>query len=184
MSVFSGLRSVGFSGSRSPSPAAVSALSAVLPLVPQRGCRVSVGCAAGVDSVVRSFFRSSSSLQVFSASSPEFAALPPAARLAARSAECVRSVAPGSGGLLVVLPSGGCPAGVVPSRSFRGCGSGSWGSAALALGLGCRVLLWLPSGCLPPSWSEVSWSSSGSGLVAPGWWLGVSVPAAVQLSLF
>ncbi len=42
--VFSGVVSVGFSGSRSPSPAAASALCSVLSLVPA-GCRVSVGCA-------------------------------------------------------------------------------------------------------------------------------------------
>jgi hypothetical protein len=32
------------------------------------------------------------------------------------------------------------PPGVVPCRSFRGGGSGSWGSAALALGTGRRCL--------------------------------------------
>ena len=74
------------------------------------------------------------------------------------------------------------------SRSFSGGGlgrsSGTWGSVCFALGRGRRVLLWLPSGCLPPSWSGVSWSSAG-GLDSAGcWWLGVAVTPPVQLSLF
>ncbi len=44
ISVLAGVSSVGFSGSRSPSPAASAALAALLPLVPS-GVRVSVGCA-------------------------------------------------------------------------------------------------------------------------------------------
>ncbi len=181
-SVFSGLVSVGFSGSRSPSAAASAALSALLPLVPSEA-RVSVGCALGVDSAVRSFFASSPSLLVFSVASGRFGSGRSA--FARRSSACVRSVAAGSRGLLVALPSAPVPpAGVRPSRLFFGGGSGSWGSVSFALGRGRRVLLWLPSGCLPPSWSGVSWSSAG-GLGCSGcWWLGVAVPAPVQLSLF
>lgn len=110
------------------------------------------------------------------------------------------SVAAGSRGLLVALPSAPVPpAGVRPSRSFFGGGSGSWGSAAFALGRGRRVLLWLPSeaedkpsGSRPPVWSGVSWSSVGALGSAGCWWLGVlkdtpsdiPVPAPAQLSLF
>ena len=54
VSVFAGVSSVGFSGSRSPSAAASAALAVLLPLVPS-GVRVSVGCARGVDTVVRGF---------------------------------------------------------------------------------------------------------------------------------
>ncbi|MBE9170872.1 hypothetical protein IQ238_26285 [Pleurocapsales cyanobacterium LEGE 06147] len=180
MSFLSSLRSIGFSGSRSPSSGAVLALSELLPLVP-RGCRVSVGCAAGVDSLVRSYFRSSSSLLVFSVVSGRFGSGRSA--FARRSMACVRSVARGDRGCLVALPSSpSCPAGVRPSRSFFGGGSGTWGSVAFALGSGRSVLLWLPSGCLPPSWSGVEWSVSGSALVGC-WWFGVPVPAPVQLSL-
>lgn len=50
------------------------------------------------------------------------------------------------GGLLVAFPLGACPVGVAVSSSFRGCGSGSWGSVALALGLGCSVLVVSPVG--------------------------------------
>ena len=178
-----GVSSVGFSGSRSPSAAAVSALCSVFPVVSALpSCRVSVGCALGVDSSVRGAFACSRSLLVFSASAPRFAGAGSVGALVLRSAACVRSVAPGRRGLLVVVPSGACPAGVRPGRSFRGCGSGSWGSAALAVGLGRRVAVWLPAGVVPPAWAGFSWSSLSS-----GWWFCSPLPAApvaVQLSLF
>ena len=180
-SVFSGVSSVGFSGSRSLSPAASAALSALLPLVPA-GVRLSVGCAAGADAVCRSFFAASSSLLVFSVASGRFGVGRSA--FARRSSRFVLSVAAGSRGLLVVVPSGACPAGVAPSRSFAGRGSGSWGSLAFALGRGRRVLVWLPSGSRPPAWSSVSWSSAGALGSAGCWWLGFAVPVPAQLSLF
>ena len=180
-SPFAGVVSVGFSGSRSPSPVAAAALSALLPSVPA-GARLSVGCALGVDAAVSSFFGSSPSLLVFSVASGRFGVGRSA--FARRSSRCVLSVAAGSRGLLVVVPSGACPAGVAPSRSFRGRSSGSFGSAAFALGRGRRVLLWLPSGCLPPSWSGVSWSSAGALGSAGCWWLGVPAPRVFAPSLF
>ena len=180
-SVFAGVVSVGFSGSRSLSPAASAALSALLPSVPA-GVRVSVGCAAGADAVVRSWFGAAGSVLVFSVASGRFGSGRSA--FARRSSRCVLSVASGSRGLLVVVPVGACPAGVAPSRSFAGRGSGSWGSAAFALGRGRRVLVWLPSGVRPPLWSGVSWSAAGAFGSAGCWWLGVPAPRVVALSLF
>ncbi|MGB5634929.1 MAG: hypothetical protein WBM86_19405 [Waterburya sp.] len=144
--------------------------------------RLSVGCAVGADKAVRSFFGASSSLLVFSVASGRFGSGRSA--FARRSSRCVLSVAAGSRGLLVVVPVGACPAGVVPSRVFRGRGSGSFGSASFALGRGRRVLLWLPSGSRPPLWSGVSWSSAGALGSAGCWWLGVPAPRVVALSLF
>ena len=180
-SVFAGVVSVGFSGSRSLSPAASAALSALLPLVPA-GVRVSVGCAAGADALVRSWFGGAASVLLFSVASGRFGSGRSA--FARRSCRCVLSVAAGSRGLLVVVPVGGCPAGVVPSRSFSGRGSGSWGSLAFALGRGRRVLLWLPAGSRPPVWAGASWSSAGALGSAGCWWLGVPAPRVVALSLF
>lgn len=178
-SFFADVRSVGFSGSRS-CPSAAAAVRSVLPFVPASSCRVSVGCARGVDAVVRSFFAGSSSLLVFSARSSRFSGAGFVAALSRRSAASVRAVARGSSGLLVVAPSGVCPSGVRPSRSFRGCGSGSWGSAAFGVGLGRRVLLFSPVGA--PSWSGGSWVAVSG---ASGWWFWVpSSPSCVQLSLF
>ena len=179
---FSGVSSVGFSGSRSLSGSGLLALRSLLSFVPHSGCRVSVGCAAGADLLVRSVLAGFPGLLLFSVASGRFGVGRSA--FARRSARLVRSVAAGSAGVLVVVPGGACPAGVVPSRSFSGGGSGSWGSAALALGSGRRVLLWLPSGCLPPSWSGVSWSSAGALGSAGCWWLGVPASAVSQLSLF
>jgi hypothetical protein len=181
MSFLHSLSSIGFSGSRSPSRAAVLALEELLTLVPSH-CRVSVGCARGIDSLVRAYFRSSPSLLVFSVASGRFGSGRSA--FARRSVACVRSVAKGDRGVLVALPSSpSCPGGVVPSRYWRSAsGSGTWGSVALALGTGRRVLLWLPSGTLPPCWSGIEWSLSGSAPVGC-WWFGVPVPAPVQLSL-
>ena len=179
----SSLVSVGFSGSRSPSPAAAAALAAVLPLVPA-GARLSVGCARGVDCAVRSFFLRSPSLLVFSVASGRFGSGRSA--FARRSSRCVLSVAPGVRGLLVALPSAPVPpAGVRPCRAWRSAsGSGSWGSVALALGRGRRVALWLPAGVRPPAWSVVSWSSVGAFGSVGCWWLGVAAPVPAQLSLF
>lgn len=175
-SLFSGVLSISFSGSRCPTQAAVSALQFILQAVPP-GVQVCVGCASGIDSIVRASFHGSPHLQVFSVS--EFPSLPPRAALAARSARCVEA-----GQFLVAVPSGACPSGVRPSRSFSGQGSGTWGSVALAAGLGRQCLVWLPPVVSPPAWSGFKWSCVES---APGgqWWLVKPVPASsVQLSLF
>lgn len=133
----------GFSGSRSLCAAPfLPALLASLP-ASEKG----VGDARGFDALVRA---ACPSARVFS---PRFAGR---GGLAARSAELVRWVAlGGEGSVLFVAVSSPCPAGVQPSRSFRGFGSGSWGSAALAVGLGLRVVLfWCGSGSAPafPAW--------------------------------
>ncbi|MBD1836667.1 hypothetical protein [Coleofasciculus sp. FACHB-501] len=165
---------VGFSGSRRPGgalpPAVVAAAVASVPAsVP-----VFVGCARGVDAVVRSLCPRASVLSVagggFGRGRGAFAA---------RSVACVRSVAV-PGGVWVSFPCGACPAGLLPaassSRAFSGSGSGSWASLAFALGSGVSCLVCLPAGVVPPA---------GWGLVAlgSGWW-GSSAPGAVQLSLF
>ncbi len=151
MSVRSALSSapvVGFSGSRSPSSVCVAAVRAVLPLV--RG-RVVVGCARGVDAVVRASVPAAR-LRVFRASAFGSGRGAPAAR----SVACVRAVA-AAGGVWVSCPGRACPAGLVPSRSasacFSGRGSGSWASLALAAGLGVACLVFLPPGvAVPPGW--------------------------------
>jgi hypothetical protein len=169
--LFFGLDTIGFSGSRSLSGAGLAALTSLFPLVPA-GCHVVVGCAAGADLAVRDAFTSCGRLCLFSVDSGRWGS--GRAAFARRSVAIVEAVP--SGGLLVVVPgSVSPPPGVVPSRSFHGGGSGSWGSAALALGIGRRVLLWLPVGAVPPAWAGVAWSAVGS------WWLGVA--GSSQLSM-
>jgi hypothetical protein len=125
-----------FSGSRHCSSSASSSAAAFLPSVASFSGSVGVGCAKGVDSLVRSQFSAALVFRV----------QPPISRkaFALRSSRLVQWVA-ASSGLLVVFPSSACPVGVVPSASFRGFGSGSWGSAALAVGLGVPVLLFVPA---------------------------------------
>jgi hypothetical protein len=146
---------VGFSGARRGVPAdpVRLALSRVAP-----SAAVFVGCASGVDSLVRACWRGS--LRVFSARAL-------GCSVSARSVVFVRALA-AAGGCLVVFPGRPCPRGLrpssVPGRCFCGFGSGSWASAALAAGLGCPVLLFWP-GSRPASrcWRLRSLGS--------GWWL-------------
>lgn len=140
---------VGFSGSRLWGSPAVASCRAFLPSLASFSGLVGVGCASGVDALVRSAFPSSGSGQrpsalVFSVSLFLVGGRVTRAAFAARSARLVHWVA-ASGSLLVAFPAAVCPAGVAPSVSFRGFGSGTWGSVALALGLGVPVLVVVPA---------------------------------------
>jgi hypothetical protein len=162
LSALSQAGAVGFSGSRSSVPAVVPAVAAAVAAL---RCPVFVGCARGVDAAFRASFPSASVLAASSFGSGR-------GSFAARSAACVRAVAvagassAGSflGGLWVSFPSGACPAGLLPSasssRAFCGSGSGSWASAAFAVGSGLPVLVF---GFAPPAgWGFVS--------LGGGWW--------------
>jgi hypothetical protein len=133
---------VAFSGSRLSGSSAAASCRAFLPLLSGLPASVGVGCACGVDSLVRLAFPSA---LVFRVSSFAVGGRVSRASFARRSAALVRWLASASG-LLVAFPLGACPVGVAVSSSFRGCGSGSWGSVALALGLGCSVLVVSPVG--------------------------------------
>jgi hypothetical protein len=122
------------------------------------GSSVLVGCATGVDACVRAAVRARPlSLSVFQASFRSRTGL------AQRSARLVRAVW-AQAGCLLVCPAGSCPVQVQPSRSFRGYGSGSWGSLALAVGLGCSCCLVLPSGVAAPGWVACRFTYLGAGV--------------------
>jgi hypothetical protein len=160
---------VAFSGSRFSGSAAAVAAASFLPSLASFSGSVGVGCASGVDQLVRSAFPSA---LVFSVSSFPVGGRVVRASFALRSAALVRWVS-SSSGLLVVFPSSACPAGVAPSASFRGFGSGSWGSAALAVGLGVPVLLFVPValGSAFPAPSALAARFRLLGSVAAGsWW--------------
>jgi len=169
-SVVSSASCVGFSGSRSPSPASLSALSSVAAFVPS-GAAVVVGCASGVDLSVRGLFPGA---VVLSVGSGVFGSGRSA--FARRSVAVVGRVA-SLGGVWLSFPSSPCPSGLFPSssssRCFSGSGSGSWASLAFAVGSGVPCLVFLPPGVSAPSWLVPS---------GGGWFS--SVPAPVQLSLF
>lgn len=178
---------VAFSGSRASGSSASVSAGAFLPVLGGFSGVVGVGCASGVDSLVRSAFPSA---RVFSVSSFLVGGRVSRASFALRSSALVSWCVSG-GGLLVAFPLGACPVGVAVSSSFRGCGSGSWGSVALALGLGGSVLVVSPAsvssawfGSLASSFRCVGSAPCG-GLV----WVASPVPfpappASVQLPLF
>lgn len=146
LSVISGYPVIGFSGSRlaSSCPSSLPGqLAASLPVT----TAVLVGCQQGVDAAVRAASYTATVFQASSYGSGTWA-------YAARSAALVRSLAT-QGGVLVAFPGGPCPGAVRVARQFRGYGSGTWGSVALALGLGVPVLL-----CAPIPFCEVaSWQA-------------------------
>lgn len=125
-----------FSGSRAFNSQASQSCTSFMPLVLSFSGPVGVGCASGTDQVIRSSF---SGAYVFRVQSP-----PSPAAFARRSTRLVLWVHSLSG-LLIAFPLGPAPSGLRPGKSFRGFGSGSWGSVALALGLGVPVLLVLPA---------------------------------------
>jgi hypothetical protein len=155
---FAGDSVVGFSGSRSVVP---EFLASLFPLV---SGEVFVGCAAGVDAVVRGAFPAARVFRVSGSGRWAFVA---------RSVSFVRSLS-AAGGVLFSFPSGACPAGVVPaSRWVSGSSpSGSWSSLALALGLGVPCLVWLPSAVVPPA--SFGLCRSGFPFAGGCWW--VSLP--------
>ena len=127
---------LGFSGSRLRGSGAAASCLAFLPAAAGFSAPVGVGCARGVDALVRGRFPAA---EVFRVQAPVSRGA-----FAARSARLVRWVASGSG-LLVAFPAGAAPAGLRPSQRFAGHGSGTWGSVALALGLGAAVLVVVPA---------------------------------------
>lgn len=131
-----GFPAIGFSGSRNPYGLASSAISNLLPQLASYPGIIGVGCAKGVDQLVRSYFPQSLVFKV----------QPPINRkaFALRSTRLVSWVV-ASSGLLVAFPSTSCPSSVAPSLCFHGAGSGTWGSVALAIGLGASVMVFIHS---------------------------------------
>ncbi len=127
---------VGFSGSRNPYNQASKSVSKFLPKLLCYSGAVGVGCAKGVDKLVRSYFPQAMVFKVQPPINPKAFAL--------RSTRLINWVV-ASSGLLVAFPSTSCPAGVAPSLYFHGSGSGTWGSIALAIGKGASVLVFIHS---------------------------------------
>jgi hypothetical protein len=131
---------VAFSGSRLSGSSAAASCRAFLPSVASFAGSVGVGCASGIDSLIRAAFPSAS---VFSVSSFLVGGRVARASFALRSAALVAWCA-ARGGLLVAFPCAAAPVQLRPCVSFAGFGSGTWGSVALALGLGVPVLVVVP----------------------------------------
>ena len=115
-SLFFGVNTIGFSGSRSLSGEGLAALTSLFPLVPA-GCHVVVGCAAGADLAVRDAFISCGRLCLFAVDSGRWGS--GRAAFARQSVAIVEAVP--SGGLLVVVPgSVSPPPGVILPVHFMG----------------------------------------------------------------
>jgi hypothetical protein len=181
-SLVSGFPVVGVSGCRSCASASASA-SAFVSSLPA-SLPVFVGCASGVDSAARAARPSARVFRVsVSGGSPSFGGASGRAAFAARSAAFLGALS-ASGGLLVSFPSRPCPAACVPSRSFAGFGSGSWGSVCMALGLGLPVLVFVPASLGPqfPAPARVrSRFSLVASLASGSWWLAAAAPAPLSL---
>jgi hypothetical protein len=167
---------IGFTGSRKGfySTALVSRIARAVSLL---GHTVCVGCAQGVDSVVRSAVPSA---RVFSVASPGagVGSRSWSVALARRSQSMVSACS-----VLVGFASVPCPSSVSPARSFCGGGSGTWASIAFAVGRGLRVFVFAAPDVPLPSWSGGSWvQACPTGTWAAAWvWLPTA--AVSQLSL-
>ena len=163
-----------FSGSRYGSRAASIFIPAFAAMFSTASVRV--GCASGVDALVRDAFPSAG----------VFRAGPRRWELAARSARLVRASG-SAGGLLIAFPSSYIvPSGCIVGRSFRGGGSGTWGSVALALGLGYPVIVWCPSLTASPPLPGLSrlWSSPPGFPVQGSWWYSAGSVSSAAPTLF
>lgn len=169
--MFSGFSSVGFSGSRSLSGAPFALCRALSSSAAGAGLSVLVGCAAGADRAARLGAPSAVVFRVVGSGRSAFVS---------RSCRFVRALSVAPSPVLVSFPGCSCPAGLRPAASWVSCGSGSWSSAALAVGLGVPLVLFLPAGSSPP-WGWGAWVQQAAGLFAGGWLLR---PAQGQRALF
>lgn len=175
--LMAGYDSVAFTGSRTlPFDYRFIATTLVKSLVKEQ--RVFVGCATGVDSIVRDLC---SWAEIFSVSSGKWGVGASAfARRSVAMLEALQSSA--ASHLLVAIPVGSAPSNLVPSKFWKSAsGQGTWGTVAVAIGRGIPCLLfakYLPAG---------GW---GFKKLAGDWWFfaggssSKSEPESEQLSLF
>lgn len=105
------------------------------------------------------------------------------ARLARRSQALVSAVSvSGLGCGFVGFASRPCPAGVIPSRSWQSCGSGTWSTLLLAAGKGVPVVVF-PLGWRwqPPVWPG-QWEPAGRAWPWSAGWRWVPGPGALELA--
>jgi len=141
---------VGFTGSRSL-PVQYAALVGHIAAHYAAAGSVATGCAAGADQYVR---QAVPGCQVFAVSTQP-ATAPPRARFAMRSAAMVRAVQLSASPVgLIGFTGSPCPPACKPGGSFAGHGSGTWGTLALAAGLGLPVVVFWCSPHPPalPAW--------------------------------
>jgi hypothetical protein len=141
---------VGFSGSRAPTLASLSAVQLVAAglLAARLAPAIVVGDAVGIDRHAAGLLPQARVFHASAYRSPHSAR----SAYAMRSIACVRACA---GGAWCAFPARACPIGLHPSSSsatcFNGSGSGTWASLAFAIGSGCTPVVFLPAGIVPPA---------------------------------
>ena len=165
ISLISGFPCIGFSGSRHSTGPVYNNSLQFLPLLSNYKGSIGVGCAKGIDGLVRNQFPFATVFKV----------QPPINRraFAVRSTRLVHWLA-SSNSLLVAFPSTVCPSAIVPSTSFKGYGSGTWGTIALSIGMGLSVLVFIHNslgGKLPAPNSMGSYFSILNSSFNGNWWL-------------
>lgn len=161
----SGFQSVAFSGSRALTGDLGETVAKLARAAYRSGFPVLTGCAAGSDAFVRAAVPSA---QVFEVASGLYGR--GRAAYAKRSIAMVNALGELPYPILIAAPVGDCPEALSPSDKGRECfggfGTGTWSSAAYALGSGIPVFL--PDGITPPHWG--SWSpfmlAGVSGMIA------------------
>jgi hypothetical protein len=152
---------LGISGSRAPDEVSLRALADLAERW-GRSRAVLVGDQRGIDAAaVRAWPRAG----VFNRTGEK------PADLIARSIRMLDALGQQERPLLAAFPAKACPTRIVPGEHWvSGAdsatgekGSGTWSTAALAVGRGLPLLLWLPS----PLWPPASWAPRYLG---GGWW--------------
>lgn len=146
---------LGISGSRAPDAGSLAALGDLAELW-GRSRPVLVGDQRGIDAAAQQRWPRAG---VFRRTGEK------PAELIARSIRMLDALGQLERPLLAALPAKACPARIAPAdRWVSGeTASGTWSTAALAVGRGIALLLWLPS----PLWPPASW---GLRYLGGGWW--------------
>ena len=167
------IQTIAFTGSRNGFSSSWLIKAIALSVV-KAGHSVAVGCAQGVDALIRQFVHNA---KVFKIASPGAGSCSSVSQALARRSQAMVSACQ----ILVGFASIPCPAGVSPSRHFCGGGSGTWASIAFAVSQGKRVFVFPSSGLPLPAWSGGQWVQA----VPSGLWAKAFVwqPNASQLSL-
>lgn len=161
--MFTAYKTIAFTGSRSLHPDRTALISDIATKARKAGTTVLVGCASGADEAVRR-----AAPQAHIVSVKEFLYIPThKGRLAARSAALVQAlVKQKDRAALIAFPGSPCPPGLKISRyPFKGHGSGTWATVALALSYH------IPCFVFPPFVrDEATWEPMTPLRSLPAWW--------------
>jgi hypothetical protein len=139
---------IGFTGSRDgfSNNALVSQIARA---VHGAGHVILVGCANGVDAIIRQ----SVPYKIYSIASPASGTTTTICQALARRSQTMVS----HSSVLIGFASINCPAIVNPTKHFCGSGSGTWASIAYAVSQGKQVFVFKSAGVLLPAWSNGQW---------------------------